>query len=448
MFQSEIYGSGQKMSSPFALRLKKSFVKEDSLENEAVNLYPEIQYQKILGFGGAFTESAAYNYSLLNDVQRQLFLKSYFQRGNGLGYNFCRIPINSCDFSLSPYTYVEENDTELQTFSLRHDEKYLIPMLKAAVKESDGHLSFFASPWSPPGWMKNNGSVFQGGKLLPQYADLWGEYFARFIEGYRKKGIQIVAVTAQNEPKAAQTWESCQYTAKEEADFIVRHLKPALERHGLGNVGILLWDHNKERMFERACGSFQTEGARQAVWGIGFHWYSGSHFQSLDLAAQAFPEKKLIATEFCLGGKQDLTVTAEDALLYSQEISGDLNHGASAVVDWNLILDEKGGPYHNRSFGCKAPVVYQSESKSVKYTPVFTAIGHFSRLIEKGAIRIANSTYSPSLLCTSVQNPDKSIIAVLTNKMISSQNIIIRISGQSLPVAIGGKSMLTLKITD
>jgi glucosylceramidase len=292
--------------------------------------------------------------------------------------------------------------------------------------------------------MKDSGSLLRGGRLLAEYASCWAEYIVRYLLEYRKQGVEISAVTIQNEPHAVQTWESCQYTAEEEAEFAVRHLRPTLDRNGLSDVGIILWDHNKERLYQRACDSLSVPGAAQAVWGIGFHWYSGSHFDGIALTAAAFPEKKLIATEFCLGGREGLEVTVDDALRYARELAGDLKSGACACVDWNVLLDEKGGPYHDRGFGCKAPVIYDKIRKALHYTPIFNAIGHFSRFIERGAVSIGASVFREDLLQAAVRNPDGKVVLVLANTAAEDYAVNIRLPEETAEISICGKSMLTV----
>ena len=189
-------------------------------ENCVVNVFDDVEYQKIMGFGAAITESAAYNYSLLSDEQKQEFLEKYYGSENGLNYNIGRLHINSCDFSLDIYDYVQPGDNTLKTFNIDRDRKYIIPMVKDIQKYCNHDLFFFASPWTPPAYMKDNESPIKGGKLKEEYKKLWAQYFAKYIKEYRKEGINISAVTVQNEPKAIQTWESCFYSPEDEKDLL------------------------------------------------------------------------------------------------------------------------------------------------------------------------------------------------------------------------------------
>ena len=165
----------------------------ESRETNVINVFDEIEYQDIIGFGGAFTESAAYNYSLLSDEQKKLFMQGYFSRESGIGYNFGRTHINSCDFSLDIYTYIENGDSELKTFSIERDRKYIIPFIKDAMAYCDDELVLFASPWSPPAFMKDNESSVGGGSLKEEYKTVWARYYAKYIKAMRDEGIEISA---------------------------------------------------------------------------------------------------------------------------------------------------------------------------------------------------------------------------------------------------------------
>jgi len=278
------------------VRQQEVVFKEDfETENLLINIYPEFRYQTILGFGAAFTETSAYNFSLLPPEQQQKLMEAYFGK-SGIGYNFCRTHINACDFAIDEYTYVDEDDVELNSFSIDRDKKYIIPMIQAALKVNP-HLWLFASPWSPPAWMKDNRSVVRGGRLLPVYYPIWAKYFSLYFQEYKKEGIEFFGLTIQNEPKAVQMWESCIWSGEEEGVFAANHLRPTLDQDGFGGIKIIVWDHNKERILEQAIASMSIPGAEAAIWGVGHHLYAGDHFDNLRMTHELFPDKTLIATE-------------------------------------------------------------------------------------------------------------------------------------------------------
>lgn len=189
-----------------------------------VQLFPQIREQTMEGFGGAFTESSAVNYHRLGKEQKKELIEAYFG-DKGLRYHLGRVSINSCDFALGNYTYVEEDDATLHSFSIAHDRQQIIPMIQAAMERTGGKMHFLASPWSPPAYMKTNGEMNHGGKLKEEVRELWAQYFVKFIREYREAGVPITAVTVQNEPAAVQTWNSCTYSAEEEGLFVAKHLE-------------------------------------------------------------------------------------------------------------------------------------------------------------------------------------------------------------------------------
>lgn len=406
-------------------------------EGSIINIFDEIEYQKIIGFGGAFTESDAYNYARLSDAQKKDFLEKYFSREKGIGYNFGRMHINSCDFSLDIYSYVEEGDRELKTFSLERDRKYIIPFLKDALAYCDQEIILFASPWSPPAYMKDNESAVGGGCVKEEYKTMWARYYAKYIKAMAAEGITISAVTVQNEPKAVQTWESCTYTPEQEREFIEKYLTPVLEEEGLSHIRLIIWDHNKERVYDRSKKIFASQPIRDRVWAVGHHWYTGDHFEGLRLVHEQFG-KVLISTESCCPiSTPDLTAAES----YGTELCGNLNNFTAGFCDWNLLLSQNGGPFHNRSGettavtgkvfedksqGCYAPVLWDTEKRQLVYTPAYYYIGHFSKFVQRGAVRIATTRYTQQLQVCGFKNPDGSLVLVLLNTTDTALPAVIR----------------------
>jgi glucosylceramidase len=219
-------------------------------EMNLICIYEDVEYQRILGFGGALTESAGYCYSKLSANNKERLIEAYFDKKNGIGYSFCRTHLNSSDFSLGNYSCCENESKGLEGFNIQRDKQYIIPLIKAAQQKVD--IKLLISPWSPPAWMKTNEMMNRGGKLKKDYYDAWALYYVKFIKSYQQMGIDTFAITVQNEPNAVQTWDSCTYTGEEERDFVKNHLGPVLEKEGLSDVNIFIWDHNKERVYERS----------------------------------------------------------------------------------------------------------------------------------------------------------------------------------------------------
>ncbi len=379
-----------------------------------ISIDPAVRFQEIVGFGGAFTEAAAYALSKIGPEKRAEVIRAYFDPVEGLGYSLCRTHINSCDFSLDNYCYTNGIcDTELKDFSIERDEKLLIPLIRDAMATAGVPLKILASPWSPPAWMKTNGKMNHGGKLKPEYAGTWAKYLAKYIEAYSKEGIDIWGITIQNEPGSRQRWDSCTYSAEEERDFVKNYLGPTLSNENLGKVKIIVWDHNKNSIVERAAGVLSDPEAAKYVWGVGFHWYRGEHFDNLDKLNGMYPDKKLLSTEACIenGPRIGAWHTGEK---YGHNIIGDLNHFAVGWVDWNIALDERGGPNHARNF-CDAPVIADGRSNSIIYSSSFYYLGHFSKFIRPGAVRIGCTVNNPALEATAFLNVDGRIAVVVMN---------------------------------
>lgn len=392
-----------------------AFTEQGGGEMQKVQVYPQISYQQVIGMGGAFTEAAAYVYSKMSPEKQAELLDLYFgEKGNR--YNFCRTHIESCDFALGNYAYVEDmGDRELRTFSIERDREYLLPFIKAAL-ERNQELKLLASPWSPPAFMKTNGEMNHGGKLKEEYRQMWADVIVKYIEAYRKEGVTISRLTVQNEPAAVQTWDSCIYSGREEAVFARDFLRPALDRAGYADVKINIWDHNKDIIIERTAESFSVPDADKAVDGIAFHWYSGEHFEALAEVRRQYPEKELLFTEGCV----EYSRFASDhhvanAEMYAHELIGNFNAGMNGFMDWNMILDQQGGPNHVGNY-CDAPVMCDLEKDTIDVKLSYYYIGHFSRFIKPGAKRILASKYSSNLEVTAFENEDGTKALVVLNR--------------------------------
>lgn len=409
-----------------------------------LNIYPDIKYQTIEGFGGAFTEAAAYTLSLMDEEIQDEITEAYFGK-SGIGYSLCRCHINSCDFALGNYAYVEdENDKELKTFDISRDRKYIIPFIKKAQKTSENEIVFLASPWSPPAFMKTNGEMNNGGKLKPEYRSMWAHYTARYIKEYAKLGIKISKITVQNEPEATQTWDSCRYTAKEEAEYVRDYLGPVLEEEGLGDVEIYVWDHNKEIVFERARDILSDEKAARYIAGVGFHWYTGDHFEGVKLVGEKYPDKKLLFTEGCVEysrfADSNETYKAE---MYAHDIIGNINAGMQGYMDWNMILDEKGGPNHVGNF-CAAPIMCDTVNKTYEKRLTYYYIAHLSKYVKPGAVRVAATRYSDGFEACAFVNPDGERVVVVLNKSDKKVDVTLREYDYSKDYSLEPHTIMTL----
>jgi glucosylceramidase len=420
----------------------REFSSDKGIEMKVVNIYPEMEYQTFDGFGGAVTEAAGHTFSLMSEESQKKILEAYFG-SFGNRYNLVRTHIDSCDFSLGQYAAMNDpEDTEFTSFSLERDEKYILPFITEAQKIAGKSLSLMLSPWSPPEFMKTNSQRIFGGALKPEYLQFWADYICHYIKQYRNKGFAVDMLTIQNEPNATQTWDSCLYTAEEEKVFLRDYLYPTLVKNGLQDIEVSIWDHNKERMFERAC-TIIDEETDKMVGGVAFHWYSGDHFDAIQLVREKFPDKKLIFSEGCVEySRFSLAGQLENAQMYAHDIIGNLNTGMTAFIDWNLILNKQGGPNHVNNY-CDAPIMCDTENDIIQEKLTYTYIGHFSRYIEPGAKRIAMTKYTENLSVVSMKNPSGTIITILLNRTKKDLPVALRFTGQVTEFIVPAESIVT-----
>jgi glucosylceramidase len=382
---------------------------------------PSHTFQTLLGIGGAITDAAAETYAKLPKNMQQQLLTAYYDKVNGIGYTLGRTHIHSCDFSSASYTYIAEGDSALKTFNIDHDRKYRLPLIKQILAAAGGKLTLFVSPWSPPAFMKDNNSMLHAGKLLPAYYQPWANYYVKFIQAYEKEGIPIWGLTLQNEPMANQTWESCYYSAEMERDYIKNYLGPTLVSQGMADKKLIAWDHNRDLIYQTASTILNDKDAAKYIWGIGYHWYetwtgSAMQFDNVRKVKESFPDKNLIYTEASIE-KFDYARVNDWALgeRYGHSMVNDFNCGTVGWTDWNILVDETGGPNHVSNF-CFAPVVGNTKTGELIFTNAFYYIGHFSKFIRPGAKRIISSSNRDLLETTAFQNTDGKIVVVVMNR--------------------------------
>jgi glucosylceramidase len=408
-------------------------------------------FQTFLGIGGAITDASAETFAKLpKDIQQEI-LTAYYDAEKGIGYTLARTSIHSSDFSSSSYNYTIANDKDLKTFSVAHDKEFRIPLIKKAMAAAGGKFTLFASPWSPPAWMKDNNNMLKGGKLLPQFRQPWANYFVKFIEAYEKEGIPVWGISVQNEPMAIQKWESCVFTADEERDFIRDYLGPTLQKNKLGSKKLIAWDHNRDLIYHRAMAILNDPEAAKYVWGLGFHWYETwtggeMQFENLKRVKESFPDINLLFTEGCAESfNADSLNSWTLGEKYGLAMIGDFNSGTVGWTDWNILVDEKGGPNHVGNF-CHAPLVGNTKTGKLHYENSYYYIGHFSKFIRPGAKRIAASSNRARLLTTSFINQDGKIVVVVMNRSNEKMSYNLCIGGQAAETTSLPRSITTLII--
>ena len=410
---------------------------------------PNKTFQTFLGIGGAITDASAEVFAKLSKESQEEFLKAYYSKDKGIGYSIIRTNIHSCDFSSGSYTYVDEGDAALKSFSVLHDMEFRIPLIKSAIATAGGKVAVYASPWSPPAFMKDTKNMLQGGRLLPEFYQSWANYYVKFINSYEKEGVPIWGLTVQNEPMAKQTWESCIYTAEEERDFVKNYLGPTLLKAGLSDIKLTVWDHNRDLLSQRASAILDDPEASKFVWGIGFHWYESwsggdSMFENVGKVHEMYPDKNLLFTEGCVEKfdykKLQLWANGER---YGESMIRDFNNGTVGWTDWNILLDENGGPNHVGNF-CFSPIHGDTKTGALIYTPSYYVIGHFSKFISAKAKRISSVASRSQLQTTSFLNEDGQVVTIVMNKTDEKLKYNLCIGTNSAEVFILPRAIQTL----
>ena len=431
------------------LRLLTTF--EQDAEPSKIELNPKKELQTISGFGGAFTESSAYLLNKMSEEKRNEILAAYFAK-DGARYSLARTHMNSCDFSLNNYSYTPvAGDKKLAHFSVDEDKDDIIPMIKDAMAISEDGFKLFSSPWTAAPWMKDNNS-WVGGKLLPEYYDTWALFFSKYVDAYSEEGIDIWGFTVENEPHGnGENWESMHYSPEEMTDFVQNYLGPKLEADGKGHLKILGYDQNRGGLREWVDVMYKDEASSKYYDGTAIHWYESTYDyfpEELQYAHQKAPDKYLIQTEACVDAevpvwKDDKWYWKKEATdwgydwreeekkylhpkyapvnRYARDIIGCLNNWVDGWVDWNMVLDTKGGPNWANNW-CIAPVIVDPEKDEVYYTPLYYVMTHFSKFIRPEAKVIEAKKTDKELMVAAAKNPDGSIAVVVFNEGKTTKN--------------------------
>ncbi len=441
----------------------------------SVKLNPDQKFQTITGFGGSFTESSAYLLNQMSTENRVKILEAYFG-DDGARYSLTRTHMNSCDFSLSNYSYAPvEGDVDLKHFTIEEDRDDIIPMIKDAMVISTDGFKIISSPWTAPPWMKDN-KDWMGGKLLPEYYDTWALFFSKYIDAYKSEGIDIWGVTVENEPLGnSNNWESMHFTAEEMTDFVKNNLGPKLEADG-HNVKVLGYDQNRgKELKEWADVMYEDEASSKYYDGTAIHWYASTYDyfpESLQYAHDKAPNKYLIQSEACVDAEvpkwqddawywsKEATdwgwdwASEQDKYLhpkyvpvyrYARDIIGCLNNWVDGWIDWNMVLNKQGGPNWFENW-CVAPVIVDPESDEIYFTPLYYTMAHFSRYIRPNAKIIGVENSNDKLMVTAAENPDGSIAVIVFNETETPRSIDLSLENKSIQFTISAKAIQTILI--
>ena len=363
------------------------------------------------GMGGAITEATAYNFAKLPPEKQRQFLDAYYGK-DGLDYHWARVSIGSNDFCLKSYEYTKKAD--LSDFSIEHDQKWLLPLLKRILKRK--RLKIVATPWSPPKCLKWPPMQRHGGFLKPWRYERYADYLCKWLDAYASEGVKIDYLSPQNEPRATQIWESCRYSYRAQ-----RKLARTLS---CLNVQLLLWDHNKKHLVKVADKLLPDSSAV----GLCFHWYDGTHSDQMWQVRQKYPDKMLVSSEMCCGFSPYGSDWSRDAQLYLGELLNDINCGTSAWIDWNMLLDYHGGPSYCRNY-VKSPIILNEAGNDFVLTPIYEALKNFAKYCPAGS-KIIRCDFDSTSVAVVARKTTKAYEVVLAKLTDAPQEITIQLGNK------------------
>ncbi|TNF08507.1 MAG: glucan endo-1,6-beta-glucosidase [Bacillota bacterium] len=423
-------------------QFQTDFEERTSLNQVEIDL--NTTFQTMDGFGAAMTESSAYLFKNLSEQQRETVMNDLFS-SSGINISFVRVPMGASDFALDNYSYndipVDETDINMEQFTLARDEQYVIPMLQLA-KEKNPNVLLMGSPWSAPAWMKDT-KTMNGGSLKDIYHEAYAKYFVKFIEGYQERGLPIYAVTPQNEPLHQTTNYPTMYmTAMQQVQF-VRALGEAFAERDLETL-IIAYDHNWDQpsypntVIGSPLSKIYTAGAA-------FHCYGGE-VERQNTVNKLYPDKGIWFTE-CSGGRWATNFSSNMSWNMENVFIGSINYHAKSVLMWNLALDDQDGPQNGGCSNCRGVVTVHADGSYTRNEEYYM-IGHFSKFVEQGAVRIASTSSNDNILLTTFKNPDGTIVVVMHNKSNTSFTFNLKIDGTNQNYMITGRTTVSFVLEE
>lgn len=430
------------LRAPMETKASVVFSRKNAPSSLTIKVSSTQKYQTIDGFGASLTDSSAWLlYAKLAPDQRDEIVHALFDPKRGIGLSFLRQPMGASDLALNDYSYDDvpagESDPDLKHFSAEHDNAYILPLLREAIAINP-EIKVIASPWSPPGWMKTTDAMI-GGPLKESAYEPLAQYFVKFIQAYEAAGVPIYGITMQNEPLyVPDNYPGMNFPAVAEQKFLRDNLGPALAEAGL-HPKVMVYDHNWDKP-EYPNAILSDPAAAKYAAGVAWHCYGG------DVSAQSavhdkFPSKDVWETE-CSGGTwQKGDLLAEGARL----LIGATRNWAKSVVLWNMALDQNNGPHTGGCDTCRG-VVTVDTSKTARVTKNvdFYVLGHASKFVRPGAVRIDSNSYgTTSIEDVAFQNTDGSIALVVLNNAASPQTFTVSDARASFTYTLPAGSLAT-----
>ncbi|XP_076289098.1 lysosomal acid glucosylceramidase-like [Lasioglossum baleicum] len=418
-----------------------------------LNVDKSQQYQKILGFGGAFTDSVGINIKKLSEPVQKKLLCTYFCK-EGSRYSLGRLPIAGTDFSLKPYTYDDhDDDLTLANFSLAsEDYNYKIPFIQKALKLNP-ELLMVSAAWSAPAWMKTNDKVNGHGFLKKDFYQLYADYILKFVEEYGKNNISVWGVSTGNEPLNAyipfDRLNTMGWTSETVSKWVGENLGPTLAASSYNNTKILLLDDQRIFLPWFIREVLSHEKANQYASGVAVHFYF-DFLNSPDVLTQthdAFPDKFILMTEACLGPGPFVKHVDMGAWnrgeTYMSSILDYLNNWSVGWIDWNLALDETGGPNWINN-NVDSPIIVNATTDEFYKQPMFYAVKHFSRFIPRGSTRISMTDGFPVKSAAFVTPSNETVVVLLNQWDIPRTVVVNDLEKGKMCVQVPAHSMHTI----
>jgi glucosylceramidase len=423
-----------------------SIRKTGSTNWPVIEIDTTVRFQIMEGFGAALTGSSAY---LLNQkldaTKRTAALQDLFDPVNGIGISYLRLTIGASDFSLSDFSYDDlpagETDFNLEQFTLAQDLDDVVPVLKEIIQISPA-VKLLGSPWSPPAWMKTNGSM-KGGKLKNECYDVYADYFVRYIQEMKNQGITIAAITPQNEPLYfTATYPCMEMQPDEQKNFIKDHLGPKFASNGI-DAKIIIYDHNWDDT-DYGISILNDPVAKSFIAGTAFHAYGGN-VTAMSTVHNAHPDRDLYFTEIS-GGAWATDFSANLMWFMDNIFIGTTMNWSKNALLWNLALDPNYGPQNHGCGNCRGIITIIPYNGQITKNEEYYAIGHFSKFVRPGAARI--SLVSPQTLTdvgsVAFLNPDGSKSLIVCNYGADFKIFSVKQGGKNFSYSVPPKSVASI----
>ena len=466
------------------LAKEKNITSSDKKKGSSYKLFidTESPQQRVLGLGAAMTDSSAYVLYQLKEKNPTLYnytMEKLFSPIKGAGFTVIRLPVGASDYTATKkyYTYCDEKSEDLSTFTIEHDKKYIIPVLKDALKINP-KLWFMGSPWSAPAWMKTNNSLFgvkdkeksEGvqNRLKPEYIGVYADYLIKFVKAYEKEGITVNALSLQNEPQFDGADYPCMRVTKEDYLKLLSALGPKLDEQKL-STGILLHDHNwvlhpndtriiggdkKIDPLTLVTDLYKEKDLQKYIIGSAWHCYSGGLadvsrvYKNL---RENYPDKYIMTTEITAWGKRKTDWSGDLDWSFRENWLPTFENGGSVSLQWNLVLDHKYGPSpRHDSEASGLATVFTDNYKEVKFEREFYAMAHFSKAVSGGATKLKthflrDGGYDYSCSTMAFKRDDGKVGVFILNKSAKSKvKLSVEYRGQFIPIEVPAKSIVTL----